>query len=143
MHDVLNLPLHERLALASSLEAVARMLRGDLAGPIIRGDEEAFACDLLQAWWLELGSEAVGVADVFNVRGDTKLGEIVAKLVEASDGNSNRARNRLGKTLRKLSLSGRAFGGYSVRNLGPYCGSVTWACEPMDPPHSHPTAGAD
>jgi hypothetical protein len=139
--DLLGLPDRERLALADSLESVARLIRGDLSGAVIRPAEDLLAQRLLNAWWLELGSEAVGVAALFEVHPDTKLGEIVAELVNDADGCEIRARAKLGKLLSRLEKSGRDFAGYRVGKLGEYCGSQTWACQPIEPPDPPTAAG--
>lgn len=139
--DLLALPARERGALADSLEAVARLIRGDLSGAVIRPADDLLAQELLRAWWLELGGEAVGVAALFDVHPETKLGAILAELVDATGGDLNRAKAKLGKTLLRLERSGRAFGGYRVRKWGTYCGSQTWACQPIEPPDPPPAAG--
>jgi len=140
--DLLRMPAREREALAASLEAVARLLRGDLPGSAVKADDELLAPELLRAWWLELGSEAVGVAKLFEVSPQTKLGALLADLVDELGGDVHQAKTRLGQKLRGFERARRDFGGYRVRSLGPYCGSQTWVCEPIEPPQPPTAAGA-
>lgn len=141
--DLLRLPPRERAALASSLEAVARLLRGELQFRPLRHADELLAHDLLPAWWLELGGDAVGVADLFSVDSQTKLGALIAELIDDAGGSVQRAKSRLGHALSRLEKSGGQFAGYRVRNWGTCSGSQTWACQPIDPPEPLAPAGAD